>query len=241
MRGMTRAEVAKHTLALVAVLLIGSCRTDQGVSTPPPAGPASASAPKATEHECAPSVPEGARCGTVQVFENRDAREGRTIDLAYVVLPATGAAQPDPVFVLAGGPGQAATNLLVLASAMLASVNETRDLVFVDQRGTGASNGLRCDSDALDAILRGPWDETNHARIVECGRSLPADLAWYATPPAMDDLDDVRAALGYDEINLWGGSYGTRAALVYLRQHGDHVRSATLWGVAPPGHPFMRT
>jgi pimeloyl-ACP methyl ester carboxylesterase len=238
---MTRADVAKHTLALVVVLLTGGCRTDQGGSTPPPTERASTPAPTVMEHACAPSVPAGARCGTVQVFENRDTRQGRTIDLAYVVLPATGAAQPDPVFVLAGGPGQAATNLLVLASATLASVNETRDLVFVDQRGTGASNGLRCDSEELDAILRGPWDETNHARLVECGRSLPADLAWYATPPAMDDLDEVRAALGYDEINLWGGSYGTRAALVYLRQHGDHVRSVALWGVAPPGQPFMRT
>lgn len=241
---MTRAEAVKQTLALVAVLLAGGCRTDQGASAPPPTEPpAAAPAPTATEHACAPSAPERARCGTVRVFENRDTREGRTIDLAYVVLPATdGAArQPDPVFVLAGGPGQAATQLLVLASAMLGSVNETRDLVFVDQRGTGASNGLRCDVEDLDAILRGPWDEINHARIVECGRSLPAELAWYTTPPAMDDLDDVRVALGYDEINLWGGSYGTRAALVYMRQHGEHVRSAALWGVAPPGQPFMRT
>src|SRR5262249_24869431 len=85
------------------------------------------------------------------------------------------------------------------------------------------------------------WDEANHTRLVECSHLLPADLAWYATPPAMDDLDDVRAALGYDRINLWGGSYGTRAALVYLRQHGEHVRSAVLSGVAPPGLPFMRT
>jgi len=241
---MTRAKVTEQTLVLVAVLLSGGCRADEEGSTPPPAEPTHASAPVTTKRECAPSAPERARCGTVRVFENRDTREGRTIDLAYVVLPATGTAgtaQPDPVFVLAGGPGQAATKILVLASSSLAAVNETRDLVFVDQRGTGASNGLRCDMEELDAILRGPWDDTNHTRIVECGRSLPADLAWYATSPAMDDLDDVRVALGYDQINLWGGSYGTRAGLVYLRQHGDHVRSALLWGVAPPGQPFMGT
>ena len=245
LRNETRGRAVETTLALGLTLgltlLAGGCRADAEASNPPPAGPAAAAAPTATPHACEPSAPERARCGTVRVFENRDTREGRTIDLAYVVLPATGKAERDPVFVLAGGPGQAATRILVLASDVLEAVNETRDLVFVDQRGTGASNGLRCEADDLDAIVRGPWDESNHARLVECGRSLPADLAWYATSPAMDDLDDVRAALGYDQINLWGGSYGTRAALVYLRQHGDHVRSAALWGVAPPGQPFMRT
>ncbi len=240
---MTRANVAEQTLVFVTVLLAGGCRTEQEVSTPPPteAKAAAASAPTATERACASSVPQGARCGTVRVFENRDTREGRTIDLAYVVLPALGKAQPDPVFVLAGGPGQAATELLAVSSMSLAAVHQTRDLVFVDQRGTGASNGLHCPAEDLDAILRLPWDEANHARMVECGRTLPADLAWYATPPAMDDLDDVRVALGYDAINLWGGSYGTRAGLAYLRQHGDHVRSAVLWGVAPTGQPFPRT
>lgn len=227
-------------MAFVAVLLAGGCRTDEAATVPPPAEPVAAPAPTATERECAPSVPEGARCGSVRVFENRDTREGRTIDLAYVVLPAKGTARPDPVFLLAGGPGQAATRILALAESM-AAVNETRDLVFVDQRGTGDSNGLRCDTEDLDSMLRGPWHEANRARLVECGQSLPADLAWYTTSPAMDDLDDVRVALGYDEINLWGGSYGTRAALVYARQHGDHVRSAVVWGVAPPGQPFMRT
>jgi len=242
---MTRAKVVEQTLVFVAVLLAGGCRTDQGGSTPPPAEVATsttaASAPTATERACASSLPEGARCGTVRVFENRDTREGRTIDLAYVVLPAIGTAQPDPVFVLAGGPGQAATDLVVLASMSLSAAHQTRDLVFVDQRGTGASNGLHCHAEELEAILRLPWDEANHARMVECGRTLPADLAWYATPPAMDDLDDIRVALGYDQINLWGGSYGTRAGLAYIRQHGDHVRSAVLWGVAPPGQPFPRT
>ena len=129
---MTRAKATEQTLALVAVLLAGACRADQEGTTPPPAGPATAPAPVATERACAPEAPERARCGTVRVFENRDTRAGRTIDLAYVVLPATGNAQPDPVFVLAGGPGQAATRILVLASDLLAPINETRDLVFVD-------------------------------------------------------------------------------------------------------------
>lgn len=226
---------------MVAVLLTGSCRGDHPTTNPPSVEPSVGSTPSAADQPCPPSLPSSARCGTVTVFENRDTRAGRTIDLAYVVLPATGAAQPDPVFVLAGGPGQAATQLLVLAKSSLAGVNQTRDLVFVDQRGTGASNGLRCDSDTLEGILQGPWDDANHEALVKCGQSLPADLAWYATPAAMDDLDDVRVALGYEQVNVWGGSYGTRAGLAYLRQHGEHVRSAVLWGVAPPGQPYLRT
>lgn len=188
-------------------------------------------------------MPNGARCGVVTVFENRQTREGKTIDLAYVVLPATDpeARQADPVFVLAGGPGQAATHITVLAQGSLRPTNVLRDLVFVDQRGTGASNGLQCGPTDLDGMLQGPWAESNAAQIESCADSLPADLAQYATPTAMDDLDDVRVGLGYDQINLWGGSYGTRAGLAYLRQHGAHVRSAALWGVAPPGQPFPRT
>ncbi len=223
------------------LLALGGCRAD--ASAPPDTGTVETTAPVAVDGSCAGGLPEGARCGTVTVFENRASGEGRTIDLAYTVLPARtkDGAQPDPVFVLAGGPGQAATQITVLANASLKGVNESRALVFVDQRGTGASNGLHCAATTLDDLLQGPWAEQNQGMVAECAASLPADLAQYATPSAMDDLDDVRQALGYDQINLWGGSYGTRAGLAYVRQHEEHVRSAALWGVAPPGRPFPRT
>ena len=230
--------------ALAVVLATGGCRTD--APAPPPgeggAGPADGT-PQAVEGACPGSLPAGARCGTVTVFEDRAAGAGKTIDLAYVVLPASAPeqAQADPVFVLAGGPGQAATQITALTQMSLRGVGDARDLVFVDQRGTGASNGLRCGSTELSAMLEGPWAAGNAEIITDCASSLPADLAQYATPTAMDDLDDVRAALGYESINLWGGSYGTRAGLAYLREHGEHVRSAVLWGVAPPGRPFLRT
>ncbi len=244
---MKRTWRSTRCVATAAWLLAG-CRPEAGDPAPPDVRQqttAAPAAPVATEAPCpeALQLPPNARCGTVQVYENRESRAGRTIDLSYVILPAKnpGASQPDPVFALAGGPGQAATQIWPVAKSSLARVHERHDLVFVDQRGTGASNGLRCPVGDLEAILAGPWDAANSDALVACGESLPADLTQYATPTAMDDLDDVRAALGYDQINVWGGSYGTRAALVYLRQHGDHVRSATLWGVAPPGKPFMRT
>jgi pimeloyl-ACP methyl ester carboxylesterase len=108
-----------------------------------------------------------------------------------------------------------------------------RDLVFVDQRGTGDSNRLGCDPspEELDAIESD--DGRSTSRLKTCLTALDADPRLYTTSIAMDDLDDVRAFLGYDRINLWGGSYGTRAALVYLRQHPAHVRSVILDGVAP--------
>lgn len=186
--------------------------------------------------ECGPDDgPDDARCATVQVFEDRERASGRTIDLKVVVYPARSRdAEPDPVFFLAGGPGQAAAESSSLVVGMLDRVRQDRDLVFVDQRGTGGSNGLPCDLESDDLQLLG---STEHAieTIQECLDGYDADLRFYTTPLAMDDLDEVREQLGYSMINLWGVSYGTRAALVYLRRHGEHVRSAVLDAVAPLG------
>ncbi len=189
---------------------------------------------EASLEECKPD--DGAAdalCGRVTVFEDRERAEGRTIDLKVVVYPALHREpQPDPLFVLTGGPGTGAAELSSMLMSMLRAVQEDRDIVFVDQRGTSESNGLPCKSDAddLDSMVR-----TDPAldEIEKCLDSYDADLSLYTTPIAMDDLDEVRAKLGYGQINLWGGSYGTRAASVYLRRHGDNVRSVVLDGVAP--------
>ena len=179
----------------------------------------------------------GGRCGTYTVWENRLTRRGRTIPLQVVVLGANGPEppQPDALFVLAGGPGQGAAELAPVLAERWAFVRRTRDVVFVDQRGTGASNGLRCDPpvgvDTLAWLMREMVDlET----IRQCrpGLERRADLTQYTTAIAMDDLDELRAALGYERINLQGGSYGTRAALVYARQHPTHVRTVLLESVA---------
>ena len=185
---------------------------------------------------------EDGLCGTWEVFEDRDAASGRRIALRVVVLPALSTnTAPDPVFILAGGPGQAASELTEAVRVPFRRVNRDRDLVFVDQRGTGGSNPLTCElgEDAPDdTLLLDPMsDELLRARVVEqlgvCVAALDADPRLYTTPLAMDDLDEVREALGYDTINLWGGSYGTRAGLVYLRRHPERVRTAILDGVAP--------
>ena len=117
------------------------------------------------------------------------------------------------------------------------SLQERRDLVFVDQRGTGGSNALDCELPGSPADPQGYLDPVFQVRVFERCRDLlatHADVKQYTTAAAADDLDDVRAALGYDRVNLDGGSYGTRAALTYMRRHPARVRSAVLNGVAPP-------
>lgn len=184
-----------------------------------------------------PGVAAQVSCGTLQVFEDRAAKSGRKLGLHVAVVPAlASSARPDPLFILAGGPGQSASDVASLLMPALDRVHRLRDIVFVDQRGTGKSVPLECDLDppraGLAERILATFDE---ARVKQCIETLSKDhdLRLYGTQLAMDDLDDVRAALGYEQINLWGASYGTRAALVYLRRHPDHVRSAILDGVAP--------
>jgi pimeloyl-ACP methyl ester carboxylesterase len=184
-----------------------------------------------------PGVDSQARCGRYEVWEDRAAKAGRKLSLHVAVLPALAARpEPDPLFILAGGPGQSASGVARLLAPALERVRRKRDLVFVDQRGTGRSAPLECDLEPTQASLtlrlRADLDE---AAVQRCAQALSAthDLRHYGTAVAMEDLDEVRAALGYGKINLWGASYGTRAALVYLRRHPARVRVAILDGVAP--------
>jgi pimeloyl-ACP methyl ester carboxylesterase len=180
-------------------------------------------------------------CATLPVWEDRGARSGRRIGLNIVILPATGQSPaPDPVVVLAGGPGQAATSLAP-AFAPRKDLRARRAIVLVDQRGTGGSNPLACD------FYGDPPDLTLVARsqfpigpIRECRKRLEAiaDLRRYSTANGMDDLDEVRSWLGHSQVNLYGGSYGTMAAQVYLRRHEKSVRSVVLDAVMPIDEPL---
>ena len=178
-----------------------------------------------------------AQCGELAVPENREQPEGRKIKLTVAVLPAnTLHPQPDPLFVLAGGPGQAATNLGPFA-ALLQDVRRHRDIVLVDQRGTGRSSPLDCPAWRPDRRLDTALELDPLARATECLAQLRAagiDPAQYTTAAFVADLDAARAALGYERVNLWGGSYGTRVALEYVRRHPLRVRSIVLDGAVPP-------
>ena len=183
-----------------------------------------AGAPLVSEklHPCASTEgPTDGYCGGLEVYEDREAGSGRKIRLAIVVLPSVSSdVHADPLVFLAGGPGQAAAQMASLVQPMFRKIQRTRDIVLVDQRGTGKSNPLNCrgGGDSLRDLT-----EPDAAALEElrtCLARLPGDPRFYTTNIAMDDLDDVRAWLGYDRVNLYGGSYGTRAALVYVRRHG---------------------
>jgi pimeloyl-ACP methyl ester carboxylesterase len=185
-----------------------------------------------------PGLQEEVRCGTYEVYEDRSAMVGRKIALNIVVVPALSAnPAPDPIFWLEGGPGADATRTAVFARLFLSEVRKNRDLVFVDQRGTGKSNPLNCDvGDSPDDLQKFFGGTPLRESLRKCRESLEkiANLKLYTTPIAMDDLDEVRDALGYAKINVAGLSYGSLASQIYLRMHGDHVRTAFLGGVATP-------
>ena len=181
-----------------------------------------------------PGIREELLCGKLTVFENRETRTGRTIDLNIVVLPAFDQKNKvEPLFDLAGGPGAASTSAADFYAGPGKDYRRRHDVVLVDQRGTGQSNRLAIPDEKTPSHYLREMYPVGYVREMRHALEQHADLTKYTTSIAMDDLDDVRAWLGYDKINLLGTSYGTRAALVYMRQHPEHVGSAILLGVAP--------
>lgn len=196
---------------------------------------------------CTPTSGVSARCGTITVPESYQGRgEPTPIRLRVVVLPPIDSpAARDPIIVLQGGPGQAATTLAdFYGGESWAAARRTREIVLVDQRGTGGSNPLDCFLGGPDALSLGYVDALfPRTALRACGSELRqrADLARYGTLEAMLDLEVVRASLGAEQINLYGTSYGTRLALAYMGTYPDRVRSAVLKGVVPPDAALPRS
>lgn len=185
-----------------------------------------------------PGTTGDVQCGQHRVWEDRDARSGRQIDLSIIVLRATETPRaPDPLFVLAGGPGQAPSQVAGFSNNVFAEIRRHRDVVLLDLRGTGKSHSLACPEIAelpASSVYDGDW--LPPAAVKRCRERLErqADLRLYTTEIAMADLDEVRAALGYEQINLYGTSYGTRAAQIYMRNFPARVRTVTMKGIVPP-------
>ena len=211
------------------------CAISLGVLT------AAASAPAAPLplHECRlehplrlASIP--ARCGVLEVPENRELPGGATVALSIAVVPALNRrATAAPLFLLAGGPGQGATAMYASYAAAFARVNRNHDLVLVDQRGTGRSGPLSCDyaddwqapDDAMPALRQA---------TVACLHKYGDRVRFYTSHNAVADLDAVRRALGYPAIDLYAVSYGTRVAQLYMRRFPAAVHAAILDGVTFP-------
>jgi pimeloyl-ACP methyl ester carboxylesterase len=187
----------------------------------------------------APGMPAtvSAWCSSLEVPEDRARPQARRIRLAVAWVPTDARrARPDPVFMLAGGPGQSARESFPSIADAFGDVLRHRDVILVDQRGTGGSHPLAClDSAGHNAVTEGNSDDPETARrfAERCLKSLDADPRFYTTGDAVADLDAVRIAIGAAQVNLVGISYGTRVAQEYLRRHPATTRTAVLDGVVP--------
>lgn len=178
--------------------------------------------------------PVRARCGALEVAKDRAAPSAGTLSIGFAVLPASGDRPlPDPIVVLPGGPGQAGTEVAAIAELALAGARRDRDVVLFDPRGTGRSTKLSCDdgADIADRLARSPEQEA--ARLAACAPRLAIAPRLVTTEVIARDLEDVRAALGVEQLSLVGISYGTRLALTYDRLFPGRVRAMVLDGVVP--------
>ena len=177
-----------------------------------------------------------AQCGTFVVPENRARPSNREIGLNVVVVPAAEKpALPNAFTYLTGGPGGASTQATNWVMQAFPWVHTHHDILLVDQRGTGTSHPLSC------LLPTHPITTPAQARAYaeQCLRSLKADVTQYGTRTAMDDLDAVRAALGYHQLDIYGASYGATAAQVFLKRHPRSVRTITLDGSTEIDVPFF--
>ncbi|WP_250064718.1 alpha/beta fold hydrolase [Stenotrophomonas mori] len=178
-----------------------------------------------------------AQCATLEVPEDRAAPQGRRIALNIALLSPDKpeGVQPDPVFFLAGGPGQSAVESYPQIDAAFAEVRKRRNVILVDQRGTGRSNLLACDGAGAGAGDDDAGIDAMRDAAAACAAALSAraDLRHYTTTDAVADLDAVREAIGAAQVNLVGVSYGTRVAQQYAMRHPQRTRSVVLDSVVP--------
>ena len=179
-----------------------------------------------------------AQCTRFQVPEDHDAPDGRSIELAVAWIPAKGQAEPDPVFMIAGGPGQSALESYPTLAPAFSDVRRTRHVLLVDARGTGGSHPLRCTDDAGGNAFGPEADmsaEAMRAFAAQCSAALggDSDLRRYGTMDHVRDLDLVREAFGAGQVNLLGVSYGTRVAQQYAKAFPAATRAVVIDGVVP--------
>src|SRR5258708_35059024 len=191
-----------------------------------------------------------AQCTVISVPEDRAKPNGRKIDLHVTVLAATGPnKKPEPIFHFEGGPGASAImNFGQTFFSAYRLLREDHDSVLLDQRRTGLSSPLQCTEDSGMALQDLSQSNTNTQtlstavdRISACLKRLSSktDPAFYTSTILADDTDDVRAALGYNQIDVIGVSYGTWLGQIYLRRHGDHGYAMGLDTLAVPWNVYL--
>jgi len=249
--GARRWPAAAPLVLMVAMLALTATGTDAAGPTAPalPASSGSRASPAFSVSASALSdchiagIRNGVLCGTLLRPLDPAQPQGASIPIRYVVVPAMARRKfPDPVFLLAGGPGQSAIAVAASTMALFSRLNNRRDIVFVDQRGTGGSAPLVCPDAEHESLAEQADPDRQYRLAVECKAQLlklpyirsERDLGLFTTSIAVQDLDAVRRELGVERIDLVGASYGTRVALEYQRQFPQAVRRSVIDGVAPP-------
>ncbi|HEY2682702.1 MAG TPA: alpha/beta fold hydrolase [Steroidobacteraceae bacterium] len=211
---------------LLAVLTVGLHRPTEAQSVP-------------ARLELSPcrlaDLKSAARCGVLSVPENPARASSRRLAIHIAVVPAKREPSRDPLVPLMGGPGEDAISNAAFYAEQYDVLREHRDLLLIDQRGTGKSSPLHCDlySAAHPEINLKDVFPAERAARCEATLSRSADLTQYGYANFAQDLEAARKALGYDAFNISAGSYGTRAAQVFMRAYPKSVRTAFLGSVVP--------
>nr|WP_144214424.1 alpha/beta hydrolase [Shewanella donghaensis] len=177
---------------------------------------------------------EQMQCGSLELPENPAMPNGKTISIHYAVLPAIKPSfQKQAMFAIAGGPGQSAIENAAGFNRVLAKVRQDRDILLVDQRGTGQSNILACEDNTMSALSFNDdnIDITKDTQV--CLDAIDADVSQYGSLTALTDFEAVRQHLGYEKLHIYGVSYGTRMAQLYMREYPQAIATVTLDGVVP--------
>lgn len=177
---------------------------------------------------------EQVQCGSLLVAENPAKPDGKKITVHYAVLPAIKPSfKKQAMLAIAGGPGQSAIENAAGFDRVLAKVRQDRDILLIDQRGTGQSNILACDDDDM-SVLSFNDDDMDYVKDTQaCLDEIDADVTQYGSLTALTDFEAIRQHLGYEKLHLYGVSYGTRMAQLYMREHPNAIATVTLDGVVP--------
>lgn len=173
---------------------------------------------------------ERVTCGSLELPLDYSDPDGVKIPVHVAVLPAVSATpEKDPLVVFAGGPGQTAGDYGPFAKVAFHEILKKREIILIDQRGTGKSYGMRCEYGTLEDVL---LDPTEVAQV--CRAEYDIDVRHFTLENIMRDTNEIRKKLGYQQLNLWGGSYGTKSVSLYLKRYPEQVRSIIVDGVLPP-------
>lgn len=179
-------------------------------------------------------VSDRLNCGFVTVPENPNKPNGKQIQVHYVVLPAVkNVNHEEALLAIAGGPGQSAIDNAAGFDAMLSKVRQQRDILLIDQRGTGRSNLLTCDEGAQSPLSFDDDNADTKAETQKCLAKIDADVTQYGSLNAIKDFEAVRQHLGYKKLHVYGISYGTRMAQLYMRLYPTYLATVTLDGIVP--------